>query len=120
VFPTSDAVNEALRGLLQLAEKTSKVTRGRRARWVVREVNQVGFPFRVGRVPRSPHKATKPSTPPVASVCDIRITTVYPTDSGVLTPLELIPPPRRHRHRDYGVLAPNAPLRSAVTAPAGS
>jgi hypothetical protein len=28
----------------------------------------------------------------------------------------LIPPPRRHRHRDYGVLAPNAPLRSAVTA----
>jgi hypothetical protein len=46
--------------------------------------------------------------------------------AGVLTPLELIerlavliPPPRRHRHRDYGVLAPNAPLRSAVTALAG-
>jgi len=41
----------------------------------------------------------------------------------VLTPLELIdriavlvPPPRTHRHRYYGVLAPNAPLRSAVTA----
>jgi hypothetical protein len=40
----------------------------------------------------------------------------------MLTPLELrdrlaalIPPPRRHRHRDYGVLAPNAPLCSAVT-----
>jgi hypothetical protein len=40
----------------------------------------------------------------------------------MLTPLELIerlaaliPPPRRHRHRYYGVLAPNAPLRSAVT-----
>ena len=28
----------------------------------------------------------------------------------------LIPPPRRHRHRYYGVLAPNSPLRSAVTA----
>ena len=40
-----------------------------------------------------------------------------------LTPLELldrlaalIPPPRRHRHRDHGVLAPHAPLRAAVTA----
>ncbi len=41
----------------------------------------------------------------------------------ILTPLELlerlallIPPQRRHRHRYYGVLAPNAPLRPAVTA----
>ena len=41
----------------------------------------------------------------------------------MLTPLELIdkiaalvPPPRVHRHRYYGVLAPNAPLRAAVTA----
>ena len=40
----------------------------------------------------------------------------------LLTPLErlerlaaLIPPPRRHRHRYYGVLAPNAPRRAAVT-----
>lgn len=38
------------------------------------------------------------------------------------TPLELIdklvaliPPPRRHRHRYHGVLAPNSPLRAAVT-----
>jgi len=44
----------------------------------------------------------------------------------MLTPLELldrlaalIPPLRRHRHRYFGVLAPNAPLRSAVTALAG-
>lgn len=44
-----------------------------------------------------------------------------------LTPLELleklsklIPPPRKHRHRYYGVLAPNAPLRKAVTAQAGT
>jgi hypothetical protein len=43
-----------------------------------------------------------------------------------LTPLELldrlavlIPPPRRHRHRYHGVLAPNAPLRAAATARAG-
>jgi hypothetical protein len=43
--------------------------------------------------------------------------------SLLMTPLELIerlaaliPPPRRHRHRYYGVLAPNAPLRAAVTA----
>ena len=41
----------------------------------------------------------------------------------VLTPLELIdkiaalvPPPRAHRHRYYGVLAPNSPLRATVTA----
>lgn len=43
----------------------------------------------------------------------------------LLSPLELIqrlaalvPPPRRHRHRHrhQGVLAPNAPLRAAVTA----
>jgi hypothetical protein len=46
--------------------------------------------------------------------------------SLILTPLELleplaalIPPPRRHRHRYFGVLAPNAPLRSALTALAG-
>jgi len=39
------------------------------------------------------------------------------------TPLELIdhvaaliPPPRRHRHRYHGVLAPNSPLRAAATA----
>jgi hypothetical protein len=41
----------------------------------------------------------------------------------ILFPLELIsriaalvPPPRQYRHRYYGVLAPNSPLRSAVTA----
>ncbi len=41
----------------------------------------------------------------------------------VLTPLEfidklaaLVPPPRTHRHRYFGVLAPNSPLRGAVTA----
>jgi hypothetical protein len=46
--------------------------------------------------------------------------------SLILTPLEpierlaaLIATSRQHRHRYYGVLAPNAPVRSAVTAPAG-
>ena len=41
----------------------------------------------------------------------------------MLTPLELIdkiaalvPPPRVHRHRYYGALVPNAPLRAAVPA----
>jgi len=40
-----------------------------------------------------------------------------------LTPLQLldclavlVPPPRIHRHRYFGVLAPNSPLRAAVTA----
>ena len=41
----------------------------------------------------------------------------------ILSPLELIeriaalvPPARQHRHRYFGVLAPNAPLRAAITA----
>ena len=45
------------------------------------------------------------------------------TTALTLTPLELIDhlaalisPPRRHRHRYHGVLAPNAPLRAAATA----
>lgn len=28
----------------------------------------------------------------------------------------LVPPPRKHRHRHHGVLAPHSPLRPAVTA----
>ncbi len=43
--------------------------------------------------------------------------------SLLLTPMQLldrlaalIPPPRRHRHRYIAVLAPNSPLRAAVTA----
>jgi len=44
-------------------------------------------------------------------------------DEITLTPLELIdriaalvPPPRTHRHRYFGALGPNSPLRPAVTA----
>ena len=44
-------------------------------------------------------------------------------DEMHLTPLRLIeriaalvPPPRTHRHRYFGVLATNSPLRAAVTA----
>ena len=44
-------------------------------------------------------------------------------DELTLTPLELIeriaalvPPPRTHRHRYFGVLAPNSPLRAAAVA----
>ncbi len=47
-------------------------------------------------------------------------------EADVLTPLELIehlaaliPTSHQHRHRYYGVLAPSAPLRSAITALAG-
>ena len=31
----------------------------------------------------------------------------------------LVPPPRIHRHRYYGVLAPNSPVRASVTSMAG-
>ncbi len=48
-------------------------------------------------------------------------------DEITLTPLELIdriahlvPPPRMHRDRYFGVLAPNSPHRAAVTALATS
>jgi Putative transposase len=48
-------------------------------------------------------------------------------DELTFTPLELIvriaalvPPPRTHRHRYYGALAPNSPLRAAVAALAQS
>jgi hypothetical protein len=53
------------------------------------------------------------------------VTKPGPGGSGslLLTPVELIdriaalvPPPRIHRHRYFGVLAPNSPLRAAVTA----
>ncbi len=44
-------------------------------------------------------------------------------DELQVTPLELvariadlIPPPRTHRHRYFGVMAPNSPHRAAVTA----
>ena len=35
-------------------------------------------------------------------------------DCGLQTPL--VPPPRIHRHRYFGVLAPHSPLRAAITA----
>ena len=45
------------------------------------------------------------------------------TDPLILAPLQLldrlaalVPPPRVHRHRYFGVLAPNSPLRAAITA----
>lgn len=48
-------------------------------------------------------------------------------DELTLSPLELIeriaalvPPPRTHRHRYFGVLAPNSPLRDVVTAMAAA
>lgn len=48
-------------------------------------------------------------------------------DELTLTPLELIdriaalvPPPRTHRHRYFGVLAPNSPLRATAVAMAAA
>ena len=61
----------------------------------------------------------------IPSACSTTSTKPGPGGSGplLLTPLELIdrlaalvPPPRIHRHRYFGVLAPNSPLRAAVTA----
>ena len=51
------------------------------------------------------------------------MTDVVPGQTSCTTPLELIDrycrpgtPPRTHRHRYFGVLAPNSPLRDVVTA----
>jgi hypothetical protein len=41
----------------------------------------------------------------------IRLSTIKPCKS-----LVMVPPPRSHRHRYFGVLAPNSPLRAAVIA----
>jgi len=38
------------------------------------------------------------------------------TGGGLDRIAALVPPPRTHRHRYFGVLAPNSPLRAAVTA----
>jgi hypothetical protein len=71
--------------------------------------------------------------PPFATGCANSILSASSTTSRsggsggsgplLLTPLELldrlaalVPPPRVHRHRYFGVLAPNSPLRAAVTA----
>ena len=44
----------------------------------------------------------------------------FPVDAGVCIEADdraaLVPPPRTHRHRYFGVLAPNSPHRAAVTA----
>lgn len=46
--------------------------------------------------------------------------TLVPTPLQLITKIAaLLPPPRAHRHRNYGVLAPNPPLRSVVPAPWG-
>ncbi len=39
-----------------------------------------------------------------------------PTVTWFALTMEVVPAPRLHRHRYHGVLAPNAPLRAAVTA----
>jgi hypothetical protein len=40
----------------------------------------------------------------------------YESDTDRTTTEALVPPPRIQRHRYFGVLAPNSPLRTAVTA----
>ena len=55
-----------------------------------------------------PVRGTAPAARPAALV---------PTPLELITKIAaLVPPPRAHRHRYYGVLAPNAPLRAVVTA----
>ena len=65
---------------------------------------------------------TRPAT---GSARDGRNTSTRPSANGVVdhSPFEfldrladLVPPPRKHRHRYHGVFAPNHPLRRTVTA----
>jgi hypothetical protein len=72
--------------------------------------------------PRSPWTGCTSAIP---STCSTRAPKQGPGGNGlqILTPLQLldrlaalVPPPRVHRHRYFGVLAPNSPLRAAVTA----
>lgn len=41
---------------------------------------------------------------------------LHPASGVDETTVALVPPLRTHRHRYFGVLAPNSPLRAAVTA----
>lgn len=66
------------------------------------------------------YRCAKQHSEPGSNPHDKRGTKV---DEITLTPLELIeriaalvPPPRTHRHRYFGALAPNSPYRAAVTA----
>ena len=52
--------------------------------------------------------------PPILVTRALRWSHVCRSQTGAV--LHSLPPPRTHRHRYYGVLAPNAPLRAAVTA----
>jgi hypothetical protein len=80
-----------------------------------------------GRSGRTPGTGTGPAMPRRGcSVCSISSPSPQGQTVLSLTPMEfferlatLIPPPRRHSHRYHGVLAPNAPLRAAVTSHAG-
>ncbi len=97
-----------------------------------------GSPIRLGAMKLRPHAGVIPRTirarPPFALerlelideqqvIYRLPRTQRNGTTALSLTPLELIdhlaaliPPPRRHRHRYHGVLAPNSPLRAAATA----
>ena len=75
----------------------------------------------IARGRRSPWTGCANSIP---STCSTRAPNRAPAAvARVPTPLELldrlaalVPPPRVHRHRYFGALAPNSPLRAAVTA----
>ena len=46
-----------------------------------------------------------------------RVDELHPTPLELITRIAaLVPPPRTHRHRYFGVLAPNSPLRAAAVA----
>lgn len=62
------------------------------------------------------YRCAKQHSDPAGDKCDAEV------DELTLTPLDLIDriaalmPPRTHRHRYFGVLAPNSPLMASVTA----
>ena len=76
--------------------------------------------------PRERYERRRPERTPLYRVITRHLETWLATRSRAERPVpthveldrlaDLIPPPRRHRHRYHGVFAPNHPLRPAVTA----
>lgn len=59
----------------------------------------------------------KQRSEPTSEKCGAKVDELHLTPQKLIDRMAaLVPPPRTHRHRYFGVLAPNSPLRAKVTA----
>ena len=61
------------------------------------------------------YRCAKQHSEPGSDKRSARVDELHPTPLELITRIAaLVPPPRTHRHRYFGVLAPNSPLRAAA------